>query len=247
MDWRDEGVLLSMRKHGESAAIIEVFTERHGRHAGVVRGGGGRRMAPLLQPGNQLSLTWRARLEDHIGAFTVEPVRARAATLMSDRAALAGLGATCALLAFALPEREPHPDLYANSIALFDTLGETGWPLAYLRWEMRLLDEMGYGLDLGSCALTGSRDDLAYVSPKTGRAVSRDAAGDWAPRLLPLPQCLLGQGPASAEELAQGLALTGHFLANRLAPELGNRPLPEARQRLVTVLARQSASPSDTR
>ena len=211
MDWRDEGVLLVTRKHGESAAIIEVFTPAHGRHAGVVRGGGGRRFAPILQPGNQLSLNWRARLEDHLGAFTAEPLRARAPALMSDRIALAGLTATCALLSFALPEREPHAELYDNSIALFDGLGAPGWPLAYLRWEMRLLDEMGYGLDLGSCAVTGSREDLAFVSPKTGRAVSREAAGEWAPRLLPLPPCLLGQGPASAEEIAQGLALTGYF------------------------------------
>lgn len=247
MEWRDEGVLLSMRKHGESAAIIEVFTAAHGRHAGVVRGGGGRRAAPVLQPGNQLSVTWRARLEDHIGAFTVEPLRARAPQLMSDRTALAGLSATCALLAFALPEREPHPGFYAASIDLFDALGTDGWPLAYLRWEMRLLDEMGYGLDLASCAVTGSRDDLAYVSPKTGRAVSRKGAGDYAPRLLPLPEFLLGQGPATATEIARALALTGHFLTHRLVPELGRRALPEARQRLVDLLLRQSASPADTR
>ncbi|GHD98376.1 DNA repair protein RecO [Defluviimonas sp. 20V17] len=243
MDWRDEGVLLAVRKHGESAAIIEVFTPAHGRHAGVVRGGGGRRFAPVLQPGNQLALGWRARLEDHIGAFTVEPLRARAPALMADRAALAGLSATCALLSFALPEREPHLGLYDRSIALFDALGAPGWPLAYLRWEMLLLDEMGYGLDLGACAVTGSREDLAYVSPKTGRAVSRTAAGDWAPRLLPLPACLLGQGPASAGEIGEGLAVTGHFLAHRLAVALGKQALPEARQRLVDLLARQSASP----
>lgn len=247
MDWRDEGVLLSVRKHGESAAIIEVFTPAHGRHAGVVRGGGGRRFAPILQPGNQLSVAWRARLEDHIGAFAVEPLRDRAAPLLSDRLALAGLAATCALLAFALPEREPHPDLYDRSAALFDALGGAGWPLDYLRWEMLLLDEMGYGLDLGSCALTGARDDLAFVSPKTGRAVSRDAAGEWAPRLLPLPQALMGQGPASAEEIAQGLALTGHFLTHRLVPELGRKALPEARQRLVDLLLRQSTSPVSSR
>ncbi|MDE3080274.1 MAG: DNA repair protein RecO [Paracoccaceae bacterium] len=237
MDWRDEGVLLSVRGHGESAAIIEVFTAAHGRHAGVVRGGASRRIAPILQPGAQLALTWRARLEDHIGAFTIEPIRERASAVLSDRLALAGLNAVAALLAFALPEREAHPALYRTSIAMFDALVAGGdWPLAYLRWEMLLLEELGFGLDLTSCAVTGTRDDLAYVSPKTGRAVSRDGAGDWADRLLPLPPVLLGQGPATAEELAAGLRLTGHFLDRHLAPALGQRPLPEARRRLVAAL-----------
>ncbi|TMV54089.1 DNA repair protein RecO, partial [Thioclava sp. BHET1] len=188
MEWRDEGVLLSMRLHGENAAIIEVFTPQHGRHAGVVRGGASRKAAPVLQPGAQLDLTWRARLEDHIGAFTVEPLRGRAGAILGDRLALSGLNSITALLAFTLPEREPHPALYQASVTLFDLLGAApDWPLAYLRWEMMLLEEMGFGLDLTACAVTGSRDDLAYVSPRTGRAVSRAGAGEWADRLLPLP------------------------------------------------------------
>lgn len=239
MDWRDEGVLLSVRGHGESAAIIEVFTAAHGRHAGVVRGGASRRIAPILQPGAQLSLAWRARLEDHIGAFTIEPIRERASAVLSDRLALAGLNAVAALLAFALPEREAHPALYQTSIAMFDALVEGGdWPLAYLRWEMLLLEELGFGLDLTSCAVTGTRDDLAYVSPRTGRAVSRKGAGEWADRLLPLPQALLGQGPATPAELGAGLRLTGHFLDRHLAPALGHRPLPEARRRLIAAFER---------
>ncbi|MBI1220847.1 MAG: DNA repair protein RecO [Rhodobacteraceae bacterium] len=239
MEWRDQGVLLSVRGHGESAAIIEVFTAEHGRHAGVVRGGASRKISPILQPGAQLDLTWRARLDEHIGAFTVEPLKGRAGAILSDRRALAGLNAVAALLAFALPEREPHPALYASSIALFDALIETdSWPLAYLRWELALLEEMGFGLDLTSCAVTGTRDDLAYVSPRSGRSVSRQGAGDWADRLLPLPPALLGQGPADAAEIAAGLRLTGHFLETWLAPQLGQRPLPEARRRLVAVLVR---------
>ncbi len=238
MEWRDEGVLLAVRRHGESAAIIEVFTAGHGRHAGVVRGGTSRRIAPVLQPGAQLDLTWRARLDDHIGAFSVEPVRSRAGALLADRLALAGLNAVSALLVFVLPEREPHPELYQSSLALFDALGAPGWPLAYLRWEMRLLDEMGFGLDLATCAVTGSREDLAYVSPRSGRAVTRDAAGEWADRLLPLPAILLGQGTAAPGEIAQGLRLTGHFLKTRLAAELGQRPLPAARMRLAEMLAK---------
>lgn len=238
MDWRDTGVVLNVRRHGETSAIVEAFTAAHGRHSGVVRGGAGRKLAPILQPGAQLDLTWRARLEDHLGTFTVEPVASRTA-LLAQRLPLAGLNAITALLSFCLPEREAHPVLYVHSIALLDTLGgNDDWPLAYLRWEVLLLEEAGFALDLTSCAVTGSFDDLAYVSPRTGRAVSRDAAGEWAARLLPLPLCLLGQGTASASELQDGLRTTGHFLNTHLAPALGNRPLPAARQRLLDLFAR---------
>lgn len=156
MDWRDQGALLSARKHGETSAIIEVFTAKHGRHAGVVRGGVSRKIAPILQPGAQLDVAWRARLEEHIGSFTVEPVKSRAAVL-SDRMALAGgLNAICALLVFALPEREPpHPVLYRRTQAMLDLLTTNeAWPLAYLKWELALLEELGFGLDLSQCAVT---------------------------------------------------------------------------------------------
>lgn len=241
MEWRDEGILLSSRRHGESGAIVELLTAGHGRHLGVVRGGGGRRMAPVLQPGAQLDVTWRARLEEHLGAFTVEPVTARAARLMGDPAALAGLNALCALLSFTLPERVAHPGFYRHSRAMFDALGtDADWPLHYLHWELALLDETGFGLDLTQCAVTGGTDDLAFVSPRTGRAVGRAAAGEWADRLLPLPCCLMGQGPASLPELLSGLTTTGHFLTHKLAPDLGDRPIPPARQRLVDALARRT-------
>lgn len=236
MEWRDEGVLLAVRPHGEAAAIIEVFTAGHGRHAGVVRGGASRRMAPLLQPGAQLDLVWRARLEDHIGAFTAEPLRSRAA-ILSDRRALAALNATCALLRLALPEREPHPGLWADTVALLDAVDQGGdWPLRYLRWEVRLLEDLGFGLDLSACAVTGATRGLRYVSPRTGRAVSDAGAGDWADRLLPLPACMTGDAPPAAGDIAQGLALTGHFLLRELAPLLSGRPLPDARARLAKVI-----------
>ena len=238
MEWRDEGALLSMRLHGETAAIIEVFTAAHGRHSGVVRGGASRRMAATLQPGTQLDVAWRARLEDHIGAFTVEPLRARAGVL-GDRRALSALNALCALLHVALPEREPHPVLWRASVAMLDRLDQGGdWAADYLRWEVLLLEELGFGLDLSRCAVTGATEDLAYLSPKTGRAVSRAGAGDWAAQLLPLPQILCGQGNGLPAELAQGLAVTGHFLARSLAPVLGESPLPAARARLVDQLAK---------
>ena len=244
MEWRDQGVLLSVRRHGESAAIIEMFTARHGRHAGVVRGGGGRRMAPVLQPGAQLDVTWRARLEGHIGSYTVEPLRQRAAAVLHDRAALLALSSVCSLLAFVLPERDPHSALYAASVAVLDALCDTpdGWQLAYLRWEMLLLEESGFGLELGRCAVTGRNDDLAFVSPRTGRAVSTEGAGDWADRLLPLPDALLRNSSANAQDLAAGLRVTGHFMDAWLAPALGDKPLPAARQRLIDHLVAQRTS-----
>jgi DNA repair protein RecO (recombination protein O) len=233
MEWRDQGTLISVRKHGESAAIIEVFTASHGRHAGVVRGGGGRRAAPVLQPGAQLDLHWRARLGEHLGVFTVEPLQSRAG-LLADRPALAALNAICALISRALPEREPHPALYPATVRLLDALQGTAWAWDYLRWELLLLEEIGFGLDLASCAVTGGREGLAYVSPRTGRAVSRAGAGDWADRLLDLPPGMTG-GAEDAAGLAQGLRVTGHFLQRELAGDAG-RPLPDARARLLALL-----------
>jgi len=239
MEWRDHGILISMRRHGETAAIIDVFTQEHGRHAGVVRGGASRRIAPILQPGAQLDLLWRARLEDHIGSYQVEPIRSRAAAALSGRLALAGLNAVTAMLAFCLPEREAHRRLYTRTEQLLDLLGQTEvWPLAYLNWELALLEDMGFGLDLSTCAVTGATDELIYVSPKSGRSVSRSGAGDWADRLLPLPPVLRGEGPAPDAEVAQALGTTGYFIENRLAPALGNKPPPEARARFVEAFIR---------
>ncbi|MBT0959230.1 DNA repair protein RecO [Alphaproteobacteria bacterium KMM 3653] len=240
MDWQDEGTILTTRTHGENAAIIEVFTATHGRHAGVVRGGASRRMTPILQPGSKVQVAWRARLEAHLGAYTVEPLQSRSANVMSDRRALAGLNAVTALLAFALPERAAYPALYAQSELVLDLLGTSDhWPLAYVRWELALLEEMGFGLDLTACAVTGGNDTLAYVSPRTGRAVSASAAGEWADRLLPLPGPLMGEVPLAPQEITEALRTTGHFLENRLRSALGDRPLPPARARLISALTRQ--------
>jgi len=250
MEWTDEGVLLSMRPQGETSALIEVLTAEHGRHAGVVRGGASSRMAASLQPGTQVRLVWRARLEDHLGNFTVELVRSRA-VLMADRLSLAGLGAVTALLVLSLPEREAHARLWRATPALLDRMmAGPDWGADYLAWELVLLEELGFGLDLGHCAVTGTKESLAFVSPRTGRAISRAAAGDWASRLLPLPAILGGTGTCGpegpgcgpaldlAQNLAQGLALTAHFLARELGPRLQGRPLPDARRRLVEGLTR---------
>lgn len=237
MEWQDDGVVLAARPYGESAAIVDVFTQHHGRHAGVVRGGMGRRLAPVLQPGSQIALRWRARLEDQLGSCTVEPVKSRAFVL-EDRLALAGLSAICAMLQVSLAEREPHPALWAATQPVLDALGTADWPDLYLRWELRLLEELGFGLDLSACAVTGSNAPLAYISPKTGRGVSLSGAGDWAGRLLPLPPELIGSGRLNGAERAQGLAITSHFLAREVGGLQGGKPLPEARSRLMGLLAR---------
>ena len=232
--------MLSVRRHGETSAIVEIFTEEHGRHAGVVRGATSRKIAPTLQPGTQVAASWRARLEDHLGAFTLEPIKSRAASVMSGRLELAGLNAITSLLSFALPEREAHAPLYHRSIALLDLLGENeAWPLAYLHWELALLEEMGFGLDLSRCAVPGASEGLGYISPKSGRAVSEAGAGEWKERLLPLPACLLGLRQADKCDILQGFQSTGYFLTNWLAPALGDRSLPAARQRLIDIYARQ--------
>jgi len=241
MEWRDQGILLASRRHGETSAIIEVFTPGRGRHAGIVRGGTSRKIAPILQPGAQLDVRWRARLEDHLGSYTVEPVRSRAAQVMSDRLALSALNAVTALLSFALPEREAHAPLYHRSLALLDLLGASEhWELAYLHWELALLDEMGFGLDVSTCAVTGATEGLTHVSPRTGRAVTAAAAGAWKDKLLPLPDCLRLFEPAPRSDIAVGMRVTGHFLTTRLAPALGDRPIPPARQRFADHQARQS-------
>ena len=238
MEWRDQGAIISVRRHGETSAIVEVFTQNQGRHAGVVRGATSRKNAPFLQPGAQVDVTWRARLNEHLGTFAIEPVQSRA-HVMSNPLALSGLNAVCALLHFTLPEREAHPRLYATSIALLDAIADTpDWPLDYLHWEVLLLDDLGFGLDLTECAVTGIHDGLDYISPKTGRAVSRAGAGEWVDRLLPFPPCLNSDAAVGVSDLIEGLRTTGHFLEHHLAPDLGNNPLPEARARMIDRLGR---------
>ncbi|MEM8802929.1 MAG: DNA repair protein RecO [Pseudomonadota bacterium] len=240
MEWRAEGILLAVRRHGESGAIIDVFTETHGRHAGIVRGGASRKLAPVLQPGTQLDATWRARLEEHLGTFSVEPVKSRA-HLMADRTTLAGLNALAALLAFALPEREVHGALYRQTLTVLEMMEDGSyWPLAYLRWELSLLEELGFGLDLETCAVSGAREGLTFISPKSGRAVAKGSAGQWADKLLPLSPALVGQGDGSPQDIRDGLRVTGHFLQTWLAPSLGNKPVPAARQRFVDVVSREA-------
>lgn len=234
ISWRDEALLLAVRRHGEGDAILELLTAERGRHLGVVKGGRGRRLGPVLQPGAQLVVDWRARLESHMGTARVEPLRSRAGAIMADGRALAALGSAAALLVAFLPERAPAPELYAATVALADALAEDpGWPEAYARWELLLLAELGFGLDLSACAVTGAEAELVWVSPRTGRAVSREAGAPYAGRLLPLPGFLRGAEAADDAGVAAALRLTGHFLERAAAPAYGLEGAPAARSRLV--------------
>ena len=238
MEWRDTGIVLSRRLHGETSVIVDVLTPSKGRHMGVVPGGRARKLAAVLQPGSQVDVHWRARLEAHLGMFTIEPVRSRSAAALSDRLALAGLNAVTALLSRLMPEREAMPELYQRSEQLLDLLGQGNvWPLAYLQWEILLLDSLGYGLDLSRCAVTGARENLIYVSPKTGRAVSAEGAGAWAQRLLPLPPVMLGAPAFEDKEIGSGLRVTEYFLVGHVCANLGIDRLPSARCRLIDLIA----------
>lgn len=231
MEWQDEGVVLAARRHGEHDAIATLLTFEHGRHKGLVKGGAGRRQAPLLQPGNRLQCVWRARLSDHLGHFTVEPVRLYAAPLLGDARRLAAAASACALLEAGLAEREPHPRLCAAMVALMGRLvAAQNWPADYVRFELLLLAELGFALDLSACTVTGATEGLAFVSPRTGRAATAEGAGPYADRLLPLPPFLIGEGEPDEQSVAQGLRLAGHFLRRHIF-EPTDRPMPLARER----------------
>ncbi|QHQ37082.1 DNA repair protein RecO [Algicella marina] len=240
MEWQDSGILLATRPHGETSAIVEILTVDHGRHAGIVRGGVSRRLRPVLQPGSGVHVTWRARLEAHLGTFTVEPEKSRA-HLLSSRTGLAGLNAITAMARALLPEREPFRDQYQATKALLDRMDTPDWPAHYILWEIRLLEGLGYRLTLQNCAVTGISTGLAYVSPKSGHAVTAEAGAEYADRLLPLPPFLRPEAsdiPISREHLQQGMALTGHFLRNWVCHATGVEHLPPARERLEAVLTR---------
>ncbi len=239
MEWRDQGILLSARQHGEASVILDVLTPSLGRHSGVVRGGKSRKFAAALQPGAQLDLMWKARLQEHLGTFQVDLIRSRSAMVMSDRRALSGLGAVTGMLLAFLPERETNAPLFYATEQLLDLLEHAEvWPAAYLRWELGLLEILGFGLDLSACAVTGQTDDLIFISPKTGRAVSRSGAGKWADRLLPLFPVMLGQDNKYPADLPQALEVSGYFFKNHACQSLGINHLPPARSRFLDTLTK---------
>lgn len=230
MEWSEHGIVTATRRHGETDVIIEVLTAGHGRHLGLVKGGRSRRLRPNLQPGNTLSLTWRARLHEHLGNFRVEPVMERSATLMASSVGAFGLALAAAHLRL-LPERDPHPRLYDAFSALLDALDRPARAAELMvRFELLLLDELGFGLDLESCAATGAAEELVYVSPRSGRAVSREAGEPYADRMLPLPAFLLREAEVGGEPAAieGGFLLTGYFLERHVFDTRGEG-LPEVR------------------
>lgn len=237
MEWKDEGIVLAVKRHGETSAIVEILTATRGRSLGLVRGGRSRRLRPVLQPGNIVLATWRARLEEHLGNFALEPLELKAGLRIGDAMQLAAL-TTLTAEAQLLPEREPHPRLYQAMRIVLDALEDGGtWPALLVRWEMGLLDELGFGLDLARCAATGTNEDLIYVSPKTGRAISRAAGLAYRDRLLALPAFLKGSQAGGLEQadLMDGFKLTGYFLERHIFGPRGITA-PESRHWIMTHL-----------
>ncbi|GJD50981.1 DNA repair protein RecO [Methylobacterium crusticola] len=240
MQWTDDGLVLGVRRHGETGSVLELMTAAHGRHLGLVHGGRSRRMQPVLQPGNLVRAVWRARLDDSLGSFAVEPLETAAARLMGSRLALYGLGHAAGLMRL-LPERDPHPALYAAARVLIEHLHDPALaPALMVRFELAMLAELGFGLDLATCAATGTNAYLAYVSPKSGRAVSAAAGEPWRDRLLALPDFLVprddrrGLNVPSAGDIRQGFTLTGYFLDQHIwRPR--DVPEPEERARFVAL------------
>jgi DNA repair protein RecO (recombination protein O) len=245
MDWTDRGIVLSARKHGENAIILALLTEAHGRHMGLVRGGTSRKVRGLFEPGNLLDAHWRARLEDHLGSYACELTRAHAASLMDDPLRLAGLSSLCAVVETALPEREAHASLYRDTLTLIEHLGDEHWLEAYVRFEVALLREMGFGLDLSTCAATGSTENLIYVSPRSGCAVSAAAGEPYRDKLLPLPRFLVSgsEDMIPLSQIREGLRMTGYFLDRNIfvhSQAIGHTGTPPARERFMERLRRDS-------
>jgi DNA repair protein RecO (recombination protein O) len=238
MEFEDDAFVLSARPFGETGAIVELVTRRHGKYAAHVAGAASRRMKPFLQAGARVTARFRARTADQLGSASLEPAGEGPSALFDDALALAGLAAAAAVAAGALPEREPHPGAFLGLEAFIAALADADvWPAVYVRFESGLLADLGFGLDLSKCAVTGAVDDLVYVSPRTGRAVCAAAGEPYRERLFALPPFLLSsQGGLGAGDVAAGLQITGHFLERFVFAPL-NRPLPPARHWLTDRLS----------
>lgn len=240
MEWTDEAIVLSVRAHGEHGAIVTLLTPQHGRYAGMMAGGQGARAKPVLQQGNRVKAVWRARLSEHLGSLSLDLSQSLAAAWLDEPEVLAAISSACAVTEASLPERQPMPSVYAGLSALFSLPDKDWWAAAYVKWEMGLLQALGFGLDLSRCAATGKAEDLIYVSPRTGRAVSRAAGEPYRDKLLPLPEFLLGGGVVEKRDIRQGLDLTGFFLSRHVFAHPHSRlliavpgDLPQARHRFA--------------
>jgi DNA repair protein RecO (recombination protein O) len=235
MQWIDDGIVLGTRSHGETSVILELYTRDHGRHLGLVRGGRSRRQQPVLQPGNTVHATWHARLDEHLGNYAIEPTISRAARLMEARAGVAGITHLSAL-ARLMPEREAHAGLFEALEMIADALPDVALagPLI-VRFELEVLQELGFGLDLSECAATGATEDLVFVSPKSSRAVSRAAGEPWKDKLLTLPAFLTGGGQVAREDVIAGFKLTGHFLSRHVFEPRG-LAMPDAREAFIRLV-----------
>ncbi|WP_193371192.1 DNA repair protein RecO [Pelagibius marinus] len=231
MKWEDEAIVLAARPHGETAAVVQLLTRAHGRHAGLVRGGQSARLRGIYQSGNRVSATWSGRLPEHLGSLECEMECSYMARVLDDSDRLAALSAATAVCEGAMPEREPHPACFEGLLALLEALEGDHWAEVYVRWELAFLAELGFGLDLSSCAAGVENDQLAYVSPRSGRAVSLSAGAPYRDKLLPLPGFLVGRGEGGNAAVAEGLALTGFFLERHLFHP-HDKALPAARLRL---------------
>ena len=240
MRWADDGIFLLGRPHGETSIIADIFTRNNGRARGLVKGGRSRRIRPILQTGNGLKVEWRARLDDQLGVYTAELMEATASRVLDDKLSLAGVTALAALLQV-LPERDPHPKLFDAACACLSAAGDAGFPESLIRFELRFLDELGFGLDLATCAATGRTDNLVYVSPRSGQAVTRDAGEPYRDKLLPLPAFLTKAGsadPPSDAGVRAAFVMTGHFLDAHVFAETG-KPMPKAREEFIRLLHRR--------
>ena len=239
VEWRMPGIVLSARRYGEGDLVVNALTEEMGRHAGLVHGGGSKRNRANYEIGNRLEFSWAARLNEHLGTFRADVMDSPAASIMHDADRLSALSSLCAVIDTALPEREPVPGLYAALNVWLDQLESEHWAALLVRIELGLLEILGFGLDLSSCAVTGETEDLTHVSPKSGRAVSATAAAPYLDRLLPLPAFLTGGGEADDAAVVDGLLLSGHFLEKRVF-NVHNWTLPPQRALLLQRLQRRA-------
>ena len=242
MEWADEGLVLSARRHGENATVVNLLTRDHGRHVGLARGGQGRTARGLYQPGNFVSARWRGRLPEHLGNWSAELIAGYAAAVMDESGKLTALSSACALLEAALPEREPVSNVFSDSLVFVASLAadkdgtQPRWLEAYARWELQLLADLGFGLDLSACAATGVTENLVFVSPRSGRSVSAEAGAPFSDKLLDLPAFLKSDERADLPSIQAALRLTGYFLERHVFAPQG-KTSPPARTRLVEALA----------